>query len=375
MNLRHLDVLRACLALMVLIGHARMMLWIGWQNWKVLPHEAWEKVIAVVFSVFRYGHEAVIVFFALSGFFIHLRPALARARGSVEAFSTSGYLRRRARRILPPYYAALIFTVVLDVAGRHWWPRLYLAQTGDALLDSNFTDAGYNAAAVVPALFAQPSLMGIRFGGNAPLWSIGSEVFYYALYPLFMALWQRSRALGYAVGMGAGAAAWWWPWAGWWNGAMGYYPIWLMGALMAEVLCALPDRRHSAYSFACGALLAAATFALSHLGLIRAHPWLSVPVFMAMGAAVILMVERLPLDLMRFRLGRGLEWLGIRSYSLYIFHFPALVLLSAWCIQTFGERPSHGWLAVAGVALSLGTGLLGFHLVEQRFLPKRLQAP
>ena len=98
------------------------------------------------------------------------------------------------------------------------------------------------------------------------------------------------------------------------------------------------------------------------------------PLNMLMGMGVIGAFELLPWDLMRWRVAQALEWLGLRSYSLYIFHFPVQVLISAWCIQNYGERPVHGWLAAAGALLSLGAGLLGFHFVERRFLPARLQA-
>ena len=127
MKLRNLDVLRACLALMVLVGHARMLLWIGWQDWKVLPHAWWEMGVSVFFAAFRFGHQAVMVFFALSGFFIHLRAAQALVEGRDQGFNAMSYLARRARRILPPYYAVLIFTVLLDAVGHHWFPRLYAA--------------------------------------------------------------------------------------------------------------------------------------------------------------------------------------------------------------------------------------------------------
>jgi peptidoglycan/LPS O-acetylase OafA/YrhL len=373
MKLRHLDVLRALLMLMVLIGHARMMLWIGWQDWRTLPHDWWETAISVFFSSFRFGHQAVMVFFALSGFFIHLRAAQARGHGKDSTFSARDYLGRRARRILPPYYAVLLFTVALDAIGHHYFPRLYLAQTGDGLLDANFRDAGYTLDSVLPALCAQPNLFGIRFGGNAPLWSIGHEVFYYLLYPLFMLVWQRSRAVAYGLGMGAGVACWFFPFAGWWSGMMAAYPIWLAGAWVAEVLCRWPQtarQKWLPWSYCCVAALAG----LTGVHLVPEGSLAVLPLNMLMGAGAIGAFELLPWNLMRWRAARALEWLGIRSYSLYIFHFPVQVLISAWCIQTFGERPLHGWLAAAGALLSLGAGLLGFHFVERRFLPARLQA-
>ena len=370
MKLRNLDVLRACLALMVLVGHARMLLWMGWQDWKVLPHAWWEMVVSVFFAAFRFGHQAVMVFFAMSGFFIHLRAAQALVEGKEQGFDALSYLARRARRILPPYYAVLIFTVLLDAVGHHWFPRLYAAQTGSLLLDQNFADAGYRVESVVPALLAQPSLFGIRFGGNGPLWSIGHEVFYYLLYPLFMLVWLRHRIGAYVFGLLLGLACWFVPLAGWWSGMMGSYPVWLAGALMAEVLLSWRKQQRGGvalWATACVMALAA----LAGLHRVSEHsPWTMV-LNMIMGAAAIAAFEMVPFDVLKTKAGRVLEWLGLRSYSIYIFHFPVLVLLSAWCFQTQGGLPSNGWLAALGALLSLGAGLLGFHLVERRFMPSR----
>lgn len=373
LNLRQLDVLRACLALMVLLGHARMLLWVGWRPWVAVPHGVWEKMMAYACSVFRYGDQAVAVFFALSGFFIHLRAVTMAARGQVEGFAAADYLRRRARRILPPYYAVLVFTVMLDVIGWHWWPRLYHAQTGDAMLDANFGATGYGMNAVLPALLAQPNLLGIRFGSNGPLWSIGTEVFYYALYPLFMLMWTRNRVIAYSVGIGLGVLNWFSPWAGWWSGAMSSYPIWLGGALVAEAAVFMSGQR-SRLVWCAGTVCSLAAFALTHLHEAATRLPLKLLLYVFMGAGAVVMVERLPFDLMTTRLGRFMEWLGIRSYSIYIFHFPVLALMSAWWLQSHGERPMQGWLALVGVLLSLGAGLTGFWLIERRFLPVRLQA-
>ena len=98
MKLRNLDVLRACLALMVLVGHARMLLWMGWQDWKVLPHAWWEMVVSVFFAAFRFGHQAVMVFFAMSGFFIHLRAAQALVEGNSVKLSSFGTFLVRSKR-------------------------------------------------------------------------------------------------------------------------------------------------------------------------------------------------------------------------------------------------------------------------------------
>ncbi len=370
MKLRNLDVLRACLALMVLFGHARGLLWMPWHEWKALSHPCYEWLLAGGFSVFRFGAQAVTVFFALSGFFIHLRAATARTR---TGFSTLEYLQRRARRILPPYYAALVLAMLLDAVGNHFFPEAYSANTGDALLDENFHRSSYAMQSVVPALIAQPSLLGLHFGSNHPLWSIGNEVFYYALYPLFMLAWRRSRWLAYGAGFTFSFACWFWPLAGWWSGMMSAYPFWLAGALLAEFLAARP---HLPRLWILGVLaLSAGSLCMTDSQLAKSVPLLNLPLGIVLGASTVAVFEALPVWIPQTYAGRCLEWLGVRSYSLYIFHFPVLVILSSAVFHTMGSRPAHGWFALGGAALSLVVGLAGFHLVERRFIPARLEVP
>ena len=371
MKLRNLDMLRACLALMVLIGHARWLLWMPWHEWKTLPHAAYEWALATGFSVFRFGAQAVTVFFALSGFFIHLKAATP---GMGMDFSTAEYLKRRARRILPPYYAALILTLLLDAAGRHYFPAVYTSTTGDALIDDSFLRSGYSMQSVVPALLAQPALLGVHFGTNHPLWSIRNEVFYYALYPLFMLAWVRSRWMAYGAGFTLSLSCWIWPFAGSWAGILAGYPFWLTGALLAEFLSVRRHLRRQRLWFWCMLTLSAGSLCLTDSPLAKSLPWLNLPLGMLLGASTIATFEALPARLLQTHAGRLLEWLGLRSYSLYIFHFPVLALLSSALFHSIGSRPTHGWLAAGGTLLALLVGLLGFHLVERRFLSVQRQA-
>lgn len=134
-NLRALDVLRGLLAVYVLAGHARWLLWTGYANWQGGAHPGWANALAKAGASLRYGHEAVMVFFVLSGFFIHLRAAEQLGEGNTVRFSAGDFFRRRVRRLLPPYALALLVTFTADFAGRQIYPALYAGQVGDALLD------------------------------------------------------------------------------------------------------------------------------------------------------------------------------------------------------------------------------------------------
>ena len=188
------------LAVYVVIGHARFLLWEGWASWRTREHPWWSDLIAASSGLFRYGHEAVMVFFVLSGFFIHLRAATPLVRGDVSwKFNIKSYATRRAHRILPTYFFALLITLSCDIAGRTLFPSLYLGTTGFADLDGGFQTKVYDANSITWALLLLPSCMGKDFGSNGPLWSLGCEMVYYAIYPFWLGLRRIHRATAFLL--------------------------------------------------------------------------------------------------------------------------------------------------------------------------------
>lgn len=118
------------------------------------------------------GGEAVIWFFVISGFLLYRPFAAARADGR-ERPSTALYGRRRALRILPGYWTALTLLAILPgVAGvftGDWW-RYY----GYLQLYSAHT----------------------RNGGIQVAWTLSVEVTYYIALPLYAALLHRLPGAG-----------------------------------------------------------------------------------------------------------------------------------------------------------------------------------
>src|SRR5688500_10004216 len=108
-----LDGLRGIAALTVFAVHV----WIyQLPNTVELRRDSWEKLL-----LFE-GRVAFVMFFVLSGYLLY--RAFARAAiGRSGAVAIRSYLTRRAARIVPAYYLALIGTLVLltaagDVPGR-----------------------------------------------------------------------------------------------------------------------------------------------------------------------------------------------------------------------------------------------------------------
>lgn len=123
---------------------------------------------------------AVQGFFAMSGFLIV---------GSYENSSTiSAYLSKRARRILPAYWAALIFTLILGMIFSTLPLGAFLASAstwkyiGANLCFANFLHPG------LPGLFESNPVMS---SVNGSLWTIKLEVMFYLSVPVIVWLCRK----------------------------------------------------------------------------------------------------------------------------------------------------------------------------------------
>lgn len=367
LNLRSLDALRGLLATYVLVGHCRWLLWAGNSEWLQHSHFWWSSLLAYASASLRYGHEAVMVFFVLSGFFIHLRVSKQLAKSKTFQFNAINFFQRRCQRLVPPYIFALALTAILDTVGRSLYPTLYSGLTGDPLLDQNFLRKDFSVASIVPALLMLPSSFGRDFGTNGPLWSLAYEVIYYLLYPL----WLRVRRLGawpaYGAGLGVAVLANFFMEPSFLSQVLIHYPIWLSGAAISEILT-----KRSLPKWGIFASSLFLPIAFSAVQFTRSLP-LIILFYALLGSSVVLIVLSLPYSVFQHNIHKFFEAIGIESYSIYIFHFPMVALISAWKIEIFTQRPLHGWLAIIGAFITLLFCHLCFLLCERHFLHSRLK--
>jgi peptidoglycan/LPS O-acetylase OafA/YrhL len=366
-NLHSLDALRGVLAVYVMLGHARWLLWEGHQAWLAQSHSRWSTLLAYASSSLRYGHEAVILFFVLSGYFIHFRWASKATRGEPANFDLRDFGRRRVRRLVPPYVLALLITLLLDAVGRAYFPMLYSATTGDSLLDQNFSRMKISVASVLSAIVMLPSSTGTHFGTDSPLWSIAYECVYYTLYPAWLVLRRRIGAVAYGVGCGVALVAIVAVPQPFVRDVLAMYPLWLAGAALAELTVGQSVSR--------GWTLAAALAGITgFIGFHFAPGYLVVIPYLALGVGVVTFVAAIPRTMANKPWHRFLEWLGLQSYSIYVFHFPILAFMSAATFSAFGSRPAAGWLAAAGALATLVCCHLLWRVGERNFLPVRFTA-
>ena len=314
-----LDGLRGLAALYVVLHHAAVEI----PEWKL------HKGPKLVWAAFSHGHYAVAVFIVLSGFCLTL-PVARDPQGRLRGGFLS-YLGRRARRILPTYYAALVFCVLMvalspslqNPGPSRWMHALPVFGTGVVL----------SHLALVHNLWA-----GWFFKIDPPAWSVATEWQIYLLFPALLALRRRA---GSAATVAAGLA---FGWAlAWLSVPFGQPALWMLCpwyvglfamGMAAAVACTsgarLGGSRPLAWAFA--ALVAL----VGPLLLDPAHRDIMMidPIVGAVSALLIVACARRAAEGRSSRLLRLLESrralsLGSVSYSLYLIHFPLLSLAAA----------------------------------------------
>ena len=151
-----LDWLRFLAAFVVLVFHARGFAFVEYRN---LQPASQTKFNLLWFVLTRVGHEAVLVFFVLSGFLVGGKLVERIARRS---FEWRAYALDRATRIIVPLVPAVLFAFAVDALHGH--PPTLLNALGTLFL-------------LFPLeLPGMPGLMTI-----SPLWSLAYEVWFYIL--------------------------------------------------------------------------------------------------------------------------------------------------------------------------------------------------
>lgn len=326
-----LDAARACAALYVVAHHVAKA----------------HGLAGLAGHMLRFGQEAVIVFFLLSGFVIF-------ANERVRALTPRGYAWRRVRRIYPPLVVALLMSTLV------YWDNGTLARHFDAGQLAGTLLSLQDVSALKPGVWVDPYL------GNDPLWSLSYEVAFYVLFPPTLALWTRRPSLTtHLVGaIGCGAYGVYALLPNHLALVVAYYPLWWTGAMVAQAyLSGARDVRAVAAPLAwlvalCGiAAIVAAVGPRHGVGL---YPILPLRHVVVATVAVIAVFGPLGRWMARASLWSPALWSGIASisYDLYVLHMPLLV--------DWQRGRGAGGMALAVVLL------LGLAWVVERWLPRLL---
>jgi peptidoglycan/LPS O-acetylase OafA/YrhL len=128
------------------------------------------------------GHQAVIVFFVLSGYLI---AGSVISQMKKAKFNIKEYALKRVSRLYAVLLFALLLTLVLDHTGIYFDKiGLYTGKVNAATLGfaiANRLSIGY----FLSSLFMLQTIVLPPIGSNSPLWSLAYEFWYYVLFPGF----------------------------------------------------------------------------------------------------------------------------------------------------------------------------------------------
>jgi len=309
----------------------------------------------------------VAVFIVLSGFCL----ALPLLRGKGDLDGTLAFLKRRARRILPPYYGALaltlglIATIIGEQTGSLWDVSLRI--TPNTIISH---------VLLLQDLFGTGSI-------NYVFWSIAVEFQIYLLFPLLVRAWKRfgplavivgSLALGYALMYGfAGTRVQ--------RANPHFLGLFVLGMAAAFTALSSQDRfvrvrERMPWGWLCLLALVPAVALTVYWGV--DHSTDNFPVldlFVGLSTASALVVSSgSSTNLLRRALSLApLSFIGLFSYSLYLIHAPLLQIIWQYGLRgkALSEAAMFGLIMTLGLALVLAASYLFYRLFEEPFIAAR----
>jgi peptidoglycan/LPS O-acetylase OafA/YrhL len=349
-----LDGLRGIAALVVVFHHiyqfARPFIEPGTHAWAV--GTVWWLISATPIKLLSAGSESVLVFFVLSGLVVPL-PLLTRGPRAWIGF----YVARLVRLYLPVWGSLVLAGLWLVLVPR----------PDSAVTPGSWVERTNGTTPKLGLLFSEAGLMRNSFSSNSVLWSLRWELIFSLALPLFVLaaialrrFWMPAIVVAASLTFVGKLAD---------VDALLYLPVFFMGTLIAVNLDVIRDwaRRRARR----GRWRAWLLFSASLLGIVAS--WMLRPVIPAgtvwsdavgsltpLGAFGVV-IAAIAFEPVRRSLSTPVpQWLGRRSFSLYLTHLPILVAL----VYLFGDR-NWGLVALVGIPLGLGVAVLFFRFVER----------
>lgn len=315
----------------------------------------------------RGGFVGVDIFFVLSGFLI--TGLLLRENEKTGSISFTGFYRRRAKRILP---AALLVLVATVIAAR----LIFNSVRAGAIQ----TDGVWAALFAANWRFLTESTDYFNVGGPvSPLqhyWSLSIEEQFYFVWPwlmlgIFAALARLSKrtsrvAVGLAMAAIVGASFAWAMVESESDPANAYFDtfarVWELGvgallAVAAPLFLRWPTALRAALGWA-GLVAAIASLWVVDPDVGFPAPWAALPV---LATALVIAAGTMPEGgqhrAMYPLTSKTAGYIGDISYSLYLWHFPIIVL----GIALIGDSTADKVILLAVIA---SASIFSFHLVE-----------
>ena len=341
-----IDVTRAIAAFIVVVSHAQQL---------IIDRPLTPGVVHRLLSILTtQGHNAVVVFFVISGFWI-VRSVVRNG----ERFSYKEYLIARGTRLWIVLLPALAIGGVLDLMGSSFFPSpFYEGAQGSVALTYDVASRLSATTLLGNILFLQDIAVP-SYGSNGALWTLACEFWYYVYFPLaYLAV--QSRRWWWIVCAGAGLLL---------LPGSHLFLCWLMGGL---VYYAAEHRAATRSVHWIAPVAALGVFAAVNLGSkLLELPTVANDLLLAASFSVFLGLG------IRSTFGAarglsGLAALGSRSsYSLYAIHLPVLVFVCNFIVADHRIAASvWSWSLVVGLPIFVAAGAVLFSRLTEDQTPR-----
>ena len=342
----HLDLIRGVSALAVMVGHVRGLFFVDFPSLTT-------KSLAcrVIYAATGFGHQAVMIFFVLSGYFIG--ASVIDSIGG-QRWSWWVYLVNRLTRLQLVLFPALILGAVWDHIGMRipqaapfYFGSLYKYYVPSVALRSTVPVFFGN-------LFFLQSVVSPVFGSNGPLWSLSYEFWYYILFPaliLAAASWTRVRNRFLYSGLSALLLWFIGPQIGL------YFVIWMAGALVGRLhhTAQFGAPRMQAIVTMSAGLIFFGTLAWSRTQKLSSDTLPDFLIGLSFALWLYMLIHGTREDVSP-ALTNVAKTLSGFSYTLYLTHFPVLLLLRGLLDPQGNWQPDLLHLLVGlGIALLMLT--------------------
>jgi peptidoglycan/LPS O-acetylase OafA/YrhL len=347
-----LDGFRGVAALFVVLHHTWLSVWpafprdVGpwWLGWLL------------------YGHLAVAVFIVVSGFSLSLAPI---RRDDTLSGGARRFLRRRAWRILPPYWAALVISTLIS------W----------LVLQPSLSAATTTRGVVIHGLLLQ-DITG-SWAPNGAFWSIAVEWQIYFVFPLILWLARRTSIRTSVVSTVAlvlavkGVTTLGTPFNKVDHLTPQFLALFAVGVLAAHIghgeLEPRIKRRVGAAGLVTVAAVVLAAVIEGSVWMVSRYFWVDLAFGLAVACLMAVMYGGGAPRTRRVLASRLALGLGLFSYSIYLLHGPLVGFADLEIIRPLHLAPLAAFATLLVVAVPVILVICyGFHLVfEAPFLHRR----
>ena len=348
-NFVYLDMLRGISALTVMLFHLRILFFYRQSDMDDIQWTVYSKSLSPAAKCFyfltSFGHEAVILFFVLSGFLI-TRSIYSSYRK--KKWSVLYYAAGRLSRLWTVLVPSLFLTCIWDVAGSRFFP-FALSYKGKL---SHFTDSVPLHSISVKNFFENAFFLRGDFGSNGLLWSLPCEFWYYVAFPMlfFTCCKQYTKSVRVVLLIVSVFLLFFLRD----SNILNYFPVWLIG-----FFAMLTSNNRNCIYFLSRSWTLLLIFTLIGGLLVeiridgRLHSSNTVGILcdyvlgVLMALAILSVMNRTGSNIVQ----KIAYYLSSISFTLYLVHMPAAVFICAWLAQI--KRPMTAGNALLFTGLSL----------------------